>query len=134
MNVIINTWIPQSISIVPILFIVALSISCSPSKEENVINPLQENTTAFICEEISRISLSNDQEALIGTINDIQLYRDKYYILDTYQINGVSIFSQTGDFLFRTKIGKGPGELIFPYSFNLYNDTLMIADNSFRKF
>jgi len=103
--------------------------SCQKQKEPITIKPFENEISAFSVEVQSTIKLSDDPKALIGEITSC-LYKDqRIYILDTYSILGVSIFDINGELIYRSKKGKGPGELIYPYSMFFNNDQLVIAEN-----
>ena len=71
---------------------------------------------------------------MIGSVDKLMIYKDRIYILDKLGVSGLLIFSETGEFLFKTSLGKGPGELIFPQTFNIIDDQLIISDLNLIKY
>ena len=65
----------------------------------------------------SIISLETNKESLFGNINLIENFSNRIYILDIYSSKSVMVFSNEGSFINKTKFGKGPQEIINPFSF-----------------
>ena len=113
-----------------------LVYSCGNPVEESyeVIFPLEQDNNSFSVKITKTIALSNEREAIIGKIDKLILYSDRIYILDKRAVSGVLIFSQEGEFLHKSRLGKGPGELIHPQDFNIVNGQLVISDQNFIKY
>ena len=66
------------------------------------------------------VKLENTETSLIGEIDQIERYRDRIYVLDTYRTGALFVFSKEGNLLFKLeKKGNGPGEFILPHSFKI---------------
>ncbi|MDD3812899.1 MAG: 6-bladed beta-propeller [Bacteroidales bacterium] len=113
---------------VALLLLIALTFSCGPKREVESINCLEINDLEFCVDSLEIIELSNSEEAFIGDITSCHFYNGRIYILDTYKTYGVKIFFDSGEYIAGTKRGKGPGELIYPYSLSFSQDSLVIHE------
>jgi|GEM_PF-2040845 len=107
--------------------------SCRKSDITSVIKPLDNSASQFSISILSTTPLSNVPQAFIGEITSITAHGDYFYILDTYKTNSVSIFSNNGEFIFRTTKGSGPGEVIYPFSIFFKDDQLIIVERGSLK-
>ncbi|MCX6226046.1 MAG: 6-bladed beta-propeller [Bacteroidia bacterium] len=112
------------------LFAVLICLNSGCSKKSDVINilPLQPNSKAFSAKVVKSIPLSNQNEVAIGSIDKLVVYKDRIYVFDNNQVNGLLIFSETGTFLKKISMGHGPGEMIHPKIFNIIDNQLIIYD------
>jgi len=134
-----------------------LIISCTPSKKRdsnlsysirntNKNNKLytfdidnSELETIYLSKLFKRVNtiiLETNQNALIGAINSMQVYKDSIFILDKVGANGVFLFNNEGRFLQRIgNIGQGPGEYTTPSDFTLdiKNKYIYILDSRTQK-
>lgn len=104
--------------------------SCIKEETKEIIKPLENYSDSFhlIPEKIT--ILSDVPNAFIGRVSSIIMKDDKYYILDTYKTNSLLIFSQDGSLIHRSTRGRGPGELIFPFSLFIKDETLFVSDRN----
>jgi len=65
----------------------------------------------------SVIQLETNDSSLIGDISAIEYHNEKIYILDRFKSTSLFAFSDDGTLIGRTKIGKGPGEVVNPFAF-----------------
>lgn len=89
-----------------------------------------------IYDQINYVPLETNDHNLIGTIEDIQLYNDTLYILDSKSAKSIFVFTLDGKFIRRIgKVGRGPGEWLSPSSFTILEGLhkLFILDNSYQK-
>ena len=57
------------------------------------------------------VQLETLPECLIGYIDQMQVFRDKIFVLDRSVVNGLFVFDMKGKFLYQAgRKGKGPGE------------------------
>ena len=84
--------------------------------------------------DIDYIPLETTDSSLISSIDKIEFENDKYYILDK-TINSILIFNDKGKFEKKlNKIGKGPGEYITIFDFDVSKDSkIWIYDNAKSK-
>lgn len=83
------------------------------------------------------LPLETSDESLFGSIDQLEVWKDRIYLLDTYKTNAVLVFSAT-DGKFIQKIagtGNGPGEFLTPHSFWIdYPDgSLYVLDRMMSK-
>ncbi len=108
--------------------LVGLFFGCAKKNEIITIQPLKPNNSAFTAKVVKSIPLSSQNETPIGSINKFLIYKDRVFILDLEQSIGLMIFSETGKFLKKISMGRGPGELIHPQNFNVIDNQLIIDD------
>jgi len=83
------------------------SINIDSLKKEDNINLSSE------FKKVKTIILETNKNSLIGSVNSIQVYGDKIFILDRDKSNGIFVFNKTGKFIQRIgNAGQGPGEIL----------------------
>lgn len=105
------------------LFFTLLIAGCSKENkqvDESVINfgDLKSMYASDLINVTKFVKLDSPEEALIGAMNQIEIYKDKIYILDRDKTNTLYVFSLEGHFI--TKLqgnNDGPGNFISPHSF-----------------
>jgi hypothetical protein len=107
-----------------ILLITILLFNCSRQKafEQNgdyitvSINPKETLKSVNMSEiflDIEYIPLESVDKHLIGSVSQLIVYKDRFYIFDERHTQSVFCFQQDGKFLFElNKKGQGPGEYI----------------------
>lgn len=65
----------------------------------------------------SVISLEKNKRSLFGDIGTIEYAYNRFYLLDAFSSKSIITFSDKGDFINKTKLGKGPDEMINPFAF-----------------
>lgn len=118
-----------------IIFIVAMCcfFSCNDQRKEEIktitINPKAKNDKLNIKIK-SVIQFETSDTTLIGNINTIKFYKNKYYIFDQNLSKTLFVFDSEGKFINKTRLGKGPGEVIEPWCFciNELNNTILFWD------
>ena len=83
------------------------------------------------------LPLETSDESLFGSIDQLEVWKDRIYLLDTYKTNAVLVFSTT-DGKFIQKIagtGNGPGEFLTPHSFwiDYHDGSLYVLDRMMSK-
>lgn len=80
----------------------------------------------------SVIDLETTKNSLIGDIEKIEYFEDKIYILDNTYSKSLFLFDKKGNFISKTNIGHGPGEVISPWSFIIdkQNRIIMLWDQN----
>lgn len=118
-----------------LLTIVALFSSCTDSNkptDQSVINfgHLKSAKGTDLIKMSKYIKLESLDESLLGSINQIEIYNDRIYILDRDKTNALYVFSIDGKFVMRlVGKGNGPGEFISPHSFWIDKDgSILILD------
>lgn len=65
------------------------------------------------------VRLEKNDNSLIGEITKVEYFDSKYYVLDIRYSKSLMVFDSLGNFLNKTKHGRGPGEVISPWSFTI---------------
>jgi hypothetical protein len=105
------------------LILCLLFVSCfNKEKGGNVINidigsTRDVSNIQYTLEKWNIVPLETTSESIIGSVERIEYYQDKFFILDAIHAKTLFVFSKTGKFLGKTKQGKGPGEMINPFAF-----------------
>jgi len=75
-------------------------------------------------------ALETNDNSLFGTITDMIKFNNRYYVLDHRQSKSVFVFGNDGNYINKTHIGKGPGEMISPRSItvNRIDSTILVHD------
>ncbi len=82
------------------------------------------------------VALETKEECLIGKIDHVRSYKDKFYILDSKIGRGIFVFNKNGDFINKIGVeGKGIGEYIKldDFSIDCRNDQIAVLSKVFRK-
>jgi hypothetical protein len=94
-----------------------ITISVNPSKALKAINMSE------IFSDIEYVPLESVDKHLIGIINQLIVYKERFYIFDKNQTQSVFCFQQDGKFLFElNKKGQGPGEYLKVISISIDHD------------
>jgi len=100
------------------------------------INEIECTKYSDLYDSIKFIKLETKRESLIGRIDKILFYDNKYFILDQVQGKSVFVFDKNGKYLYRIgKNGKGPGEYDLPndIAINVYSNNIIIYNNNNKK-
>lgn len=74
--------------------------------------------TSDLIADYSFIKLESSKESLLGKISQMEVCKDKIYLLDSYSTRSLFVFSLDGKFLNKIEgLGNGPGEFMSPHSF-----------------
>mgnify|MGYP003631616579 CR=1 FL=1 len=123
-----------------LIILIALSTSCTGKKigkieniTSNVVKIekeyfLDKITESEVFDSVSFIPLYLPENELMGSVSDIQLYRNNYYVLDLitqkiHQFNKDWVFKKT---LF--SLGAGPNEYNEIFNFSFYENSIVIND------
>ncbi len=80
------------------------------------------------------INLQTNDSSIIGRIAKVEYYKNNYYILDKTYSNSLFCFNKDGSFINKTRIGKGPGEIVKISDFNIRDNNLIeVWDGKSRK-
>jgi len=76
------------------------------------------------------IPLETSKDCLVGDVNKAVYWNNRIILLDQRGSKALFIFDETGKLLFKTITGKGPGEVIAPYAFNINkrDTTILLYD------
>jgi hypothetical protein len=123
--------------IIVIVFAVVI-VSCKKKDNTEIIevNPLKEYITNNQAKVKSFIKLETTDSCLIGEINNLEFFNDKFYILDKRYSKSLLIFNRKGEFIKKTVLGKGPGEMSAPRGFtiNKENKEILVWDMNLSSF
>lgn len=124
------------------LFLSLFLLSCSSSPQRNLVEGTainfgelsSINATDLISDE-SYIALETNPNSLIGNIDQIEIYDEKIYILDSRNTSALYVFTINGKFITKLEgTGNGPGEFISPHSFWIDpNGYLFILDRQLSR-
>lgn len=80
------------------------------------------------------IPLETSQDCLIGIITKAEYFHNRFYVLDAFRSKTFFVFDEKGRFINKTTRGKGPGEVIGPFSFtiNKQDSVIILHDQSLR--
>ena len=87
-------------------------------------------------ESVKYIPLETCDESLIGKIDKVIVFENKFYVLDKELTKSIFIFSSKGKYINKIKrIGKGPGEYIEPDDFTIdpLTGEILVLDYDQRK-
>jgi hypothetical protein len=105
------------------VFLICISLlSCSNDNDNDkikVIN-LDPNGISETMPEIeikSITKLEKRDSSIIGNIRRVDYFQGRFYILDSDESKALFIFSSEGNFISKTKYGRGPDEILDPWDF-----------------
>jgi len=82
-----------------------------------------------IFEPVRSIALETNDSSMIQNIDKIEFFKNDIYVLDSYGAKGLLVFSEDGKFKYRIRHqGRGPGEYLELYDFNIENDEIRVLD------
>ena len=100
----------------------ALVFSCSRIEQENGILNIEIDEAErpkLIIDIKEIIPLGTLSNVLSGKISKVEYFNHHYYFFDTFADHSLLVFDDEGNFLRKTKRGKGPGEVIRPDGFTI---------------
>lgn len=126
----------RSYFIVIVLSVLVISCKKKDNTEIIEVNPLKEYIANNQAEVKSFIKLETNDSCLIGEINNIEFFNDKFYILDKRYSKSLLIFNRNGKFIRKTVLGKGPGEMSAPRGFAIdkKNKEVLLWDMNLSSF
>jgi hypothetical protein len=87
-----------------------------------------------LIDSVHYVKLETNDNCLFGTINKIKIINDTIYLGDMNNTKAIYAFSLTGKFLYKiSKVGKGPGEYVYPVDFGILNKHIVIYDDKLCK-
>ncbi|MBT29395.1 MAG: hypothetical protein CMO01_07000 [Thalassobius sp.] len=66
---------------------------------------------------VSLKPLETQDESIFATIINVEYFKGKIYVLDGFSTKSLLAFSENGQFINKTRQGKGIGEMIKPFAF-----------------
>jgi len=100
-------------------------------------NPKEITNYSEIIDEFTYIKLETNPKCLIGNVESLIITDDYIIVPDNFQKKSVNIFNTQGTYQSTiNKVGKGPGEYIFPYIVihDPINNGIMIFDSGSLKY
>ncbi len=120
-----------------IIILVIVSFGCSRQKstKTNIIRVDIDDKFSQNLPELSInsvIPLETNESSLFGDIMTIEYFSDRIFILDAFNRRSLLAFTDEGHYLNRTKLGKGPEEMINPFAFCIdrEKDNLLVWDQT----
>ena len=119
------------------LFVFFVLVGCNRSHEVPELNlDLDNFESQDVGVEIEKIiQLENTEESIIGDIFKLIFYMDRYYVLDAFYSKSLLVFDANGNYINKTKHGRGPGEVIVPFTFSIDStrEYIMLWDPATRR-
>ena len=122
------------------LLVLVIALSCTTSSLEttaelisiDIENGPKTDNPEYEVDLVRIIPLETTDESIFGVVNRIEVVDGRIYILDIQQGKGIYVFHENGDFIGRTKNGKGPGEMLNPFAFYVdhVENRLVVWDQS----
>lgn len=107
--------------------ILCILVGCSPKEVNtnqivkiNIDDPHNTNLPQLSVKSV--VSLEKNDVSLFGNIGTLEYASNKIYLLDAFSSKSVMVFSENGKFINKTKLGKGPSEMINPFAFFVDKD------------
>jgi len=117
-----------------------LVFSCNneskPDQEPEIIRiDIKDNTRKQLnLSDLHTIPLETNKKSLIGDVGRSRFFNNRFYILNKNRFKKPTLFAfdTKGKLINKTKIGKGPGEVIEPFAFaiNQENSTIVLHDQA----
>jgi len=108
-----------------LLFFICLSCSekRNSSSNSNIRIELNTKNPELLNIKINKIiRLDTANNSLIGWVAKAKYFNNCYYILDNLRSKSFFIFDDKGALVFKTTRGKGPGEVVDPFAFDISLD------------
>lgn len=89
-----------------------------------------------IIKDVQGIPLQSGSGILIKEIDKIIEYKNKFFVLDRFQSQGVFAFKNNGEFIYKINtIGKEPGSIMYPLDIIIDSaqENLIVLDNDNRR-
>jgi len=118
----------QLIKLIYFVGLVFLLIGCNTSESRRILKldlQIQNGITPAILD-VKLIRLENGDESIIGEIMKVDCFNNNFYVHDLLQSRTLFVFDSAGSFINKTRRGRGPGEVIFPWGFNFDKDSSMV--------
>ena len=123
----------KTVMVIVLLSIVCFFFSCEIKDHQEIgkimIDPHAKNTEVNITVK-SIVQLETSDSSLIGHINTVKYYKNRFYIFDQNISKTLFVFDSTGKFINKTRLGHGPGEIIEPWNFCIdeASNTILLWD------
>jgi len=89
-------------------------------KQEEIIIKIDNKSKTLLNVNIQAIiPLETSPSCLIGYVSKLSFFNNRYYILDNFRSKAFFVFDEKGKLMFKTTKGKGPGEVMEPYTFDV---------------
>jgi hypothetical protein len=119
------------------LFVFFILVGCNQSHEVPELNlDLDNFESKDVGVEIEKIiQLEKTEESIIGDIFKLIFYKDRYYVLDAFYSKSLLVFDSNGYYINKTKHGRGPGEVVGPWTFSIDSarECIMLWDQATRR-
>ena len=124
-----------------LLFLFAIMLSCNSKYSDTDFKPEvieididDKNRAQLIVSEVDVIPLETSENCLIGFFGEAKYFNDQIYVLNNNRFiqPTLFVFDDRGNFIRKTIIGKGPGEVIEPFAFaiNKEDSTIILHDQA----
>ncbi len=123
-----------SVTIIVVTFIL-FSCSTGEIKTNKVVKiDIEDKSDIFLPKVIieSVIPLETNDSTLLGEIESIEYFSNRFYLLDIFSSKSLIEFSKDGSYVNKTSFGRGPHEMINPFAFFVDgdNETVLVWDQT----
>ena len=119
-----------------LLFLILLLGNCTPKEQSQgtvvdfgAFTKISDNQ---LLEQYRFVKLETNESCLLGAIDQIEVFANKIYILDSYQTKSIYVFDKEGKYLNRLEGNRrGPGEFLMPLCFAIdpTDSALIVKDH-----
>ncbi len=113
-----------------ILFLIIIFYSCNKNSTENTIDINTSDISYDFSENfevVNTVCLENDNRSILYSIDKIEKYEDKLFILNRFSNKEILVFDLKGTYLHNIGFsGEGPGGFGTPYDFNIVQDKIEV--------
>ena len=119
-----------------LLLVILLLGNCAPEKPSQGVmvefGAFTEISDSQLIKQYRFVRLETNDSCLLGAIDQIQVFGNKIYILDSYQTKSIYVFDDRGKYLNRLEGNRrGPGEFFMPLCFAIdpTDSSLLVKDH-----
>lgn len=116
-----------------LICVLILLQSCSSNKNDKLpkiinidVDGIQESRLNIKIKKLIRIELTNN--SIVGRTNTVRYHKERFYILDQMYSKALFVFNNQGNFINKTVLGRGPGEISEPWAFDIDEDRVIVHD------
>lgn len=119
-----------------LICLIVLLGNCTPTEQLSGVSidfgDFIEDSNSQLIKDFHFVRLETNDSCLLGAIDQIQVFGNNIYILDSYQTKSIYVFDKQGRYLHKLEGNRrGPGEFLLPLCFfiNPEDSTLVVKDH-----